>query len=1205
MKKYKYIMGLDVGISSVGWGLLLLDDDNKPYKILDVGSRIFPPGETEKTGDSRAKERREKRGTRRQIRRREFRLDRVRNFLYQKGFLKASIDTDVVSDINIELTDAFNKMIQEYYLHNKTNPYQLKVDALDRKLTPDELSIILVHYAKRRGYKSNRESDSEDDSGKVKASISENKKIMEEKNYRTISEMYVKDDKFKNRIKNSPNNYKLSVTNEMYLDEINKVLDKQIEYGLIDKDFKDGYLEIYNSRRNYSQGPGYYYEITDDGNRIKKRSPYGGNLIERMTGNCVFDGKPRAPKFAPGTEEFILLSKIVNTKYKTNDGEYKSFTPDEINKIVEYAKDKKSAITYKDISKLLKIDNIIFKDLSLSKSGFIAVIKEFKKKFNIDNEPKVNINDLSDEQKKVYDELYNNKLLSQTFINMKGYHEIKDAIIKSFGKDEFDKVKDNYDILDELAKMCTNYKLNDDIYNAIKESDIVPKEYADMNFIEALPNLKDHNMLSSDIIHKLIPLLKQGLTYDKAMNKLGYNHSIIKKGEKEDLLVPISVDGNITNQRVIRSLTQTRKVINAIIKKYGLPEQINIETARELTKIKSVRNEIEKENANRREENEEIKKYIKDIKKGDPTSSDLLKYRLWNEQKNYSAYSMKKIGVEQLFDDNMVQVDHILPYHRTYDDNYSNKTLVFISENQEKRERTPYEWFGKTDKWNDFEAYINNLNISQAKKDKYLLKNLDEETERAMRNQNLNDTKYISRELSSFIKTYLNVDKVHMYPGAITDKLKGRWGLHRLTHSYMSPDLRMPKEYKPDVNKDRDNHLHHAMDALVIAAETNSLARNIAIYEQIKDILNYRQNIDIKDKKLPLFDPETGAVLSDEEVDNLVKKALQDRSRNKHLDFPKPYDNFIEEAIARVYEMDRDTLIKRLEGLDHKTYTNSDLKHIHTLTPSIAKTKFSGALHKETYYGQETIDGKSYRTIRKSLESISKKDLENMPYKDSGNKEVYNAIMNWFGDSNSGADALKKHDGKYPVMPSDKECKEIKKIKIYLEDKGNGHVVNGAIVDAGGIYQTDVYKSNDENDDKLYFVSYDLFNLGLINRIKKDSTIDFDLKLVYGQANNFINEKYSQLSKKYHKILQLNKGDLVKITNKKNKYCVGYVVGQSSGLLEIKSPIGDGYDLAGDDKLFDSDRLSNNSKIQFQITVSTIKSIEKLRINILGEIDGL
>ena len=53
----KYILGLDIGISSVGWGMLELDNNNLPYRIIDLGSRIFTPGEVEKTGDSRAKER--------------------------------------------------------------------------------------------------------------------------------------------------------------------------------------------------------------------------------------------------------------------------------------------------------------------------------------------------------------------------------------------------------------------------------------------------------------------------------------------------------------------------------------------------------------------------------------------------------------------------------------------------------------------------------------------------------------------------------------------------------------------------------------------------------------------------------------------------------------------------------------------------------------------------------------------------------------------------------------------------------------------------------------------------------------------------------------------------------------------------------------------------------------------------------------------
>ena len=674
-------------------------------------------------------------------------------------------------------------MINNYYNGKNTNPYILKVEALDRKLTDEELSIILVHYAKKRGYKSNREEASDKESGKVLTAIKENEKIMKDNNYRTISEMYIKDDKFKNKIKNSPNDYKISVTNEMYLEEINKVLDSQIKFGLITDDFKNQYLEIYNSRRSYAKGPG--------GN-----SPYGGDLIERMTGKCNFDGNPRAPKRAFSSEIYVALTKLVNLKYKVNDCEYIKLSEKEIKNIIEKAKEKKS-ISYKDLTKMIG-NNIDFKDLTLSKKEYIKLIEELKKKLNIKKDTKININELSSEDKELYNKLCNDKLLSKTLIELKGYHILKDSVIKAYSKDIWDEVKDNMYLLDDLALYCTNYKVNEDILNKIKESENIDNIFNDIHFVELLPNFKDHLMLSTELIRKLIPIMYGGNTYDKAMNILGYNHSDINGDkEKKDLLVPICVDDNITNQRVIRSLTQTRKVINSIIKKYGMPKIINIETARELAKSRQERNEIAKNNVEKQAENEKIKNQLVElglfVSTDKISSTDLLKYKLWKEQNEFCGYSMKKISIEDLFGNNIVQIDHILPYSRTYNDNYLNKTLVYTKENQEKGNRTPYEWFGKTDKWDEYETYINNLTISQKKKDNYLLKKLDFDTEREMRSQNLNDTKYISKELSSLIKAYLNVEKVNMYPGAITAKLRARWGFNRLTHSYLSKNYILPK----------------------------------------------------------------------------------------------------------------------------------------------------------------------------------------------------------------------------------------------------------------------------------------------------------------------------------------------------------------------------------------------------------------------------
>ena len=394
----KYIVGLDIGISSVGWALLALDENDNPYRIIDVGSRIFTPGE-EASGDSKAKARREKRGARRVARRREFRIDRVRNLLYENNYLKGNINEDnVVSEKNLELTKIFNDMITEYYKENNTNPYILKTEALNRKLTNEELSIILVHYAKKRGYKSNREEGTNDkDAGKVLSAIKENEKIMKDNHYETVSEMYIKDSKFKNKIKNGPDDYKVSVTREMYEDEINKVLDSQIKFGLIDNKFKEEYLNIWKSQRHYSEGPGYYYEYID-GKREKLRSPYGGNLIERMVGKCIFDDNPRTPKRAPSSEIFVGLSKLLNLRYKVDDKDYVSLTKEQIKEILELSKDK-NEVKYSLISKVIGNDNIKFKSLQLSKKEYIKVIDELKKKLDIPKDKRVDINSLTSKEK--------------------------------------------------------------------------------------------------------------------------------------------------------------------------------------------------------------------------------------------------------------------------------------------------------------------------------------------------------------------------------------------------------------------------------------------------------------------------------------------------------------------------------------------------------------------------------------------------------------------------------------------------------------------------------------------------------------------------------------------------------------------------------------------------------------------------------------
>lgn len=1203
MEKEKYVLGLDIGISSVGWGMLRLDENNNPNRIIDVGVKIFSPGEVPKTGASKNLERREKRGARRITRRRSFRVDRTRYLLNLNGYLGDEIITGMVSEVNDKLTNIYNTMINNYYKDKDITPYDLKVKALDEKLNKDELSIVLVHYAKHRGYKSNRSDDTKDsDTGKVKDGIKQNEIVMKEQGYRTVSEMFIKDkERFGEKIRNSSGDYKMCVTREMYLDEINKVLDAQIKYGLITQEFKDEYINIWSSQRHYSKGPG--------GN-----SKYGGDLIAKMTGTCKFDHKPRAPKFAPSSEIFVALTKLINFRFKTlNDDEYKSLDGEQIKSIIELAKSKND-VSYANIFKELKIEDGIVKGTIATNKEKAKAFEKIKKEYSLDD---FKYADLNDEQKESYEKYKREEINKRVLISLKGYSEIRKLFSTKLGTEKWNEIRNNFELLDLLVKILTDYKLNEDVIKNLKENN-VDEIYYDL--ILELPNFKDHMMLSLELIRDLNKIMINGVSYDKAMEQLNLNHSDLNKNmEKEDSLIPINQDEELNNQRVIRSLSQARGIINSIIKKYGMPERINIETARELAKSREERNEISKKRDENRENNEKIKNelvslYPSKFKNIDQVKSfDILKYKLWKEQLERCTYSLEAISVDELFDDNLVQIDHILPYSRTFDDTYFNKTLVKSKYNQDKGNKTPYEWFGKTDKWNDFKNFILSLDIPEKKKDNYLLNKLTLEMESEYRNQNLNDTKFISKYLVSYIKANLNVPYVGSPSGSITGKLRNYWNLNGLTHSLESESYYVLNDDKKD-KKNRENHLHHAMDALIIAATNNSVIRRVSTYERYKRYLDnkplevirkYANNVGEEFDENTFVDEVTGEVYQDSlksYIDYITSKNFFIGKKNNTIKtyLPEPYQGFSDEAKVRVYERDKEIMQFKLKNAN---YSERELDNLSPIIPKFAKDKVGGSLHGETYYSLRKSQNNDQETVSKisrvdiAKESFNSNKLDNILEKNGGSKIVYETVKEWLGNK-KGSEAFKEHGG-YPRNP--KTGNLIKKIKIAEEYKGKGHLINNKIVDKESVYRIDVYKKNDE--DKLYFVAYDALDLyqlkGKKNKtgkvIKEPENIDVDLW--WGQGANHEIMKINDLNANYNLYISLVKNDFVEIELNNGNKGFAYIIGFTSGQLEVGSCLGDNLDLIGNNNLF----LKEINR--YKITASTIKSIKKYKLNNLGKIE--
>lgn len=81
-----YRIGLDIGISSIGWSVIENDENEHPARIVDLGVRLFSPAEINNKGENKplALDRRIARGTRRRIRRMKYRIQSMSNFLCKK-----------------------------------------------------------------------------------------------------------------------------------------------------------------------------------------------------------------------------------------------------------------------------------------------------------------------------------------------------------------------------------------------------------------------------------------------------------------------------------------------------------------------------------------------------------------------------------------------------------------------------------------------------------------------------------------------------------------------------------------------------------------------------------------------------------------------------------------------------------------------------------------------------------------------------------------------------------------------------------------------------------------------------------------------------------------------------------------------------------------------------------------------------------------
>ena len=916
------VLGLDIGIASVGVGILEKDSG----KIIHANSRIFPAA----TADNNV-ERRTSRQARRLNRRKKHRSVRLHDLFEEYGLL-----TDF-SKVSINL-----------------NPYQIRVQGLDKRLTNEELFIALKNIVKRRGI--SYLDDASEDGGAVSSdygkAVEENRKLLAQQTPGQIQlDRFEKYGQVRGDFTVVENGEKRRLINvfstSAYRKEAERILRKQQEFNnKITEGFIEDYLTILTGKRKYYHGPGNEKSRTDYGRYTTKKDSQGeyitlDNIFGILIGKCTFyPDEYRASKASYTAQEFNLLNDLNNLTVPT---ETKKLSVEQKKTIVEYAKTAKTlgaSTLLKYIAKLIgvSVDQIHGYRIDPNEKPEMHTFEVYRKMQSLET---IRVEELP---RKVIDELAHILTLNT---EREGIEEAINA-----------KLKDIFS-QDQVLELVQFRKNNSSLFS------------------------KGWHNFSLKLMMELIPEL-----YETSEEQMTILTRLGKQKSKETSKRTKYIDEKelteeIYNPVVAKSVRQAIKIINEATKRYGIFDNIVIEMARENNEEDAKKEYIKRQKANLDEKNAAMEKaaFQYNGKKELPDNvfhghKELAtKIRLWHQQGEKCLYTGKNIPISDLIQNQYkYEIDHILPLSLSFDDSLSNKVLVLATANQEKGQRTPFQALDSMDdawSYREFKSYVKDSKLLGNKKKEYLLTEEDIskiEVKQKFIERNLVDTRYSSRvvlnALQDFYKEHQFDTTISVVRGQFTSQLRRKWGLE----------------------KTRETYHHHAVDALIIAASS-----------QLR--LWKKQNNPLVSYKAEQFvDQETGEIisLSDDEYKELVFKA--------------PYDHFVdtlkskefEDSILFSYQVDSkynrkisDATIyaTRKAKLDKEnkeyTYTLGKIKDIYALgTKSPSKTGFYKFLD---LYNKDKSQFLMFQKDRKTWDEVIEKIIEQYrPFKeyDENGKEV-------------------------------------------------------------------------------------------------------------------------------------------------------------------------------------------------------------------------
>ena len=823
----KKVLGLDLGVGSIGWCLIEKDDNNIPKRILRMGSRIVPISSDEESGYTKGNaisknaDRTAKRTARKCYDRYQLRRQALVNLLKRLG-----------------MEPNKNLMLEQ----TPMELWQKRADAASNEISLEELGRVFLHINQKRGYKHSRLSNSDSKETAYVQEVNSRYDDLKAEGL-TVGQHFAAKLKENEQISADGKkyyNYRIKeqvYPRHAYEEEAKKILEVQSRYhsDVLTPDVCKEIMDIIFYQR----------DIKSCKNLV--------SLCEFESYTITKDGKEITigPKVAPRTSPLAQLSSILETannitiRNKRNDELY--ISPEQ----------RKAIADFLDNHEVMKLTDL-YKILSIGKKDGWWAGKAIGKGLK-GNTTKCQIREaLSNLPKQKVDSLTAFELEFDEFVDEET-GEVRQSI---------NNIKAEKQPLYRLWHLLYSIKDVDELSGALRHLGIEDEES-----IQKLCNLDfrtaGYANKSAKAIGRILPYLMEGMMYSDACERAGFDHSRRINPDRVLLTHLPQIQKNELRQPVVEKiLNQLVNIVNALLEKEGAIDEIRVELARELKQSKDERNETFKRNNQNERQNKEYAERIKEYGLT-PTRNRIMKMKMWEESEYTCMYCGQPVNVMEFLKGADVEREHIVPRGLLFDNSFTNQVCSCRRCNSQKGMRTAYDFIADDKGQEGLDAYIDRINdlfnrkkISRSKFNRLLVshkayisrKAQGKETEEDKElwenfiDRQLRQSQYIAKKSVEMLQQVCK--NVYTTSGSVTDFVRHQWGYDELLHDmnferYKKAGLTMMVKQlhsgeKVEVERitnwtKRLDNRHHAVDALAIACTTQSMIQRLNTLNASRD----------------------------------------------------------------------------------------------------------------------------------------------------------------------------------------------------------------------------------------------------------------------------------------------------------------------------------------------------------------------------------